>query len=897
LTLLKDYNQISFRSEAIAQEKGNESKVNRKDTRYLSFMPIPALVLIILALYFIIKPSLFYEPSWLLPITNTVFVTVVFLIVAYIATRNYKATGRIQILLLGCGVLAFGIGGVIAGFVRSVPGAGANLNVTIYNTGALIGAVFHFAAAIILLAGISPEVGSKRKEAGLVLSYVGVAIFMALFTMASLRGMIPPFFIQGVGPTALRQWVLGSADILFGFSFLIFMRSYLRNGEIFLFWYSSALALTCVSLTAFLIESAVGSPIGWVGRFSQYLGGIYFLIAVIMVIKSAQVRRTSFDDVLTASLSPVEEKFRALAEHSPDMIERFDREMKHIYVNRAGLRLYGKPAGSIIGKTIEEVGLAGPYVDLLKEGIQRVFETAQSKEVEHSISTENGTRFYQSHCVPEFGVDGAVANVLVVSHDLTERKQAEEALRTTLESIGDGFFACDADWRFVYVNALAERILGIHREEVLGKSHWEVFPLTLGTQLEGEYRRAAAGEIRDFENFYEPWGRWLHNRCFPRKGGGISVYFEDITERKRAEEALRQSEERLNLAEAIKAERQRLYDVLETLPVMICLLTPDYHVAFANRSFREKFGESGGRHCYEYCFERTGPCDFCETYKVLETGKPHHWEITVPDGTSIIDAHDFPFTDLDGSPLILEMDIDITERKQAEEALRKAHDQVQFFASQCLTAQERERKLIAQEIHDSMGASLAATKFKVETALKEMGDDNPQTRVALESVIPIIQETIEEARRIQMSLRPSMLDDIGILATINWVCRQFESTYLNIRIKREIDIEEHEVPDPVKIVIYRVLQEALHNIAKHSKADRVNLLLRKTDGAIELGVQDNGQGFDLGEAQSRIGTGRGLGLDSMRERAGLSGGSFSIESSKGAGTAIKATWPIEQLSA
>ena len=120
---------------------------------------------------------------------------------------------------------------------------------------------------------------------------------------------------------------------------------------------------------------------------------------------------------------------------------------------------------------------------------------------------------------------------------------------------------------------------------------------------------------------------------------------------------------------AVRAERQRLFDVLETLPAMICLLTPDYHVAFANRSFREKFGESGGRHCYEYCYGRTKPCEFCETYKVLETGQPHHWEINNPDG-SVSDAYDFPFTDVDGSPMILEMDIDVTERKQAEEMMR-----------------------------------------------------------------------------------------------------------------------------------------------------------------------------------------------------------------------------------
>jgi len=287
-------------------------------------------------------------------------VTLVCFLVAYIAMRNYKATGRIQILLLGCGVLAFGFGGAVAGWLRSIPGAGANLNVTIYNTAALIGAIFHFVAALILLAGITPEVGTKRKESWLIFGYAGSIVLVALPAVASLKGITPPFFLQGVGPTALRQWILGSADILFAFSFLIFMGSYLKNGEVFLYWYSSALALTAISLTAFFIQHAVGSPIGWTGRFSQYLGCAYFFIAVITAIRSAQVRRTSFDDILTASLSSVEEKFRALAEHSPDMIGLFDREMRHLYVNQAALRLYGKPAGSIIGKTIEEMGLPRP---------------------------------------------------------------------------------------------------------------------------------------------------------------------------------------------------------------------------------------------------------------------------------------------------------------------------------------------------------------------------------------------------------------------------------------------------------------------------------------------------------------------------------------------------------
>ncbi len=131
----------------------------------------------------------------------------------------------------------------------------------------------------------------------------------------------------------------------------------------------------------------------------------------------------------------------------------------------------------------------------------------------------------------------------------------------------------------------------------------------------------------------------------------------DITERKRAEQA-------------VKAERQRLYDVLETLPVYVCLLDADYRMTFANRNFRENFGESRGRRCHDFLFDRTEPCETCETYTVMKTREPHHWYWTGPNGRDY-DIYDFPFTDIDGSFLILEMGIDITERNQAEDALKQ----------------------------------------------------------------------------------------------------------------------------------------------------------------------------------------------------------------------------------
>jgi PAS domain S-box-containing protein len=123
----------------------------------------------------------------------------------------------------------------------------------------------------------------------------------------------------------------------------------------------------------------------------------------------------------------------------------------------------------------------------------------------------------------------------------------------------------------------------------------------------------------------------------------------------------------------VKAEQKRLYDVLEMLPVYVILLSPDYRVPFANRFFRERFGASDGRRCYDYLFSRSEPCENCESYNVMKTGAPHRWEWTGPDNHDY-DIFDFPFTDADGSSNILEVGIDITKRKRAEEALWRLNE-------------------------------------------------------------------------------------------------------------------------------------------------------------------------------------------------------------------------------
>jgi len=235
---------------------------------------------------------------------------------------------------------------------------------------------------------------------------------------------------------------------------------------------------------------------------------------------------------------------------------------------------------------------------------------------------------------------------------------------------------------------------------------------------------------------------------------------------------------------------------------------------------------------------------------------------------------------------------EINERKQTEEALLESERKLRFMSSQLLTTQEEERRRIARELHDSIGQSLAAIKFKVENVLGEMNSDEGGRRVhSLELIIPVVQDAMEEARRIYTGLRPSMLDDLGIIATIGWFCREFQKTYASICIEQQIDIDEEEIPEPLKIVIFRIVQEAFNNIARHSRAELVSLSLGSAEGLIHMEVEDNGTGFDLPSALAKSSHEKGLGIAGMKERAELAGGAFGIESIIGEGTIIRASWP------
>ncbi|MEN6447699.1 MAG: PAS domain-containing protein [Syntrophaceae bacterium] len=234
---------------------------------------------------------------------------------------------------------------------------------------------------------------------------------------------------------------------------------------------------------------------------------------------------------------------------------------------------------------------------------------------------------------------------------------------------------------------------------------------------------------------------------------------------------------------------------------------------------------------------------------------------------------------------------DITESRRSQEKLKRSEKNLRILSSQLMDAKEEERKRISQELHDSVGQYLTSIKFSMENIIGQMERGSSSLSLkSLKDSIPIIQATIEEVRSISMDLRPSTLDDLGILATVSWFCREFHSVYSDITINQNIALQESDVPEHLKIIIFRIIQEALNNVAKHSRADMVDISLFRRDTTIDLTISDNGIGFDVRKALMSEDYSKGLGLASMEERADISGGCFTIDSVPGLGTLIMTTW-------
>jgi signal transduction histidine kinase len=229
------------------------------------------------------------------------------------------------------------------------------------------------------------------------------------------------------------------------------------------------------------------------------------------------------------------------------------------------------------------------------------------------------------------------------------------------------------------------------------------------------------------------------------------------------------------------------------------------------------------------------------------------------------------------------------DKRRSEEALRAAHARLRALSSRMMRIQEEERRGIARELHDEIGQAFTAIKIGLQSLLPEAG--SPRARGRVEECLRVVERALEQVRSLSLDLRPSQLDDLGLVAALRWYLDR-QSRLAGFEIQFSADSPPERFHADVETACFRIVQEALANVLRHAAARRVRIELRRQGEALELAVEDDGRGFDVAAARCRAAHGGSLGLASMEERAALAGGRIEFDSQPGKGTRVRVHLPL-----
>ena len=599
----------------------------------------------------------------------------------------------------------------------------------------------------------------------------------------------------------------------------------------------------------------------------------------------------------TRELRSSEALLREFIKHTPAAIAMLDRDMRYLQVSDRFLTDYHLEGQNLLGKAHYEVF---PNLPERWKGVhERVLAGAIERcDEEPYPGVDGSTEWLQWESLPWRRADGEIGGLILFTQVITERKRAEAALRISEEKFAKAFRASPIgiavtrlkDGTYLEVNQALARVIGCDRSELIGKSTLE---LGLWAHLEERQKLVSDlerhGSCRNREITFsnrqgEPIDTLLSAELIELDGEPcILAVISDITERKRAEEDL-------------KREKEFSEAALDSLPGIFFLMNADDKLLRWNKNFEAVAGYSADeirtltraklvapyhrelraqkiKECFEQG-ETTGELDI-----LAKDGQPRHF---------FFSGRRF---DVEGKPALLATGIDISERKHAETELRASEERLRALSAKVQSAREEEGARIAREIHDELGSALTGLKWDLERVDKELSEANgaaqSQVHERIIMMSSLIEATIDVVRRISSELRPGMLDDLGVVAAIEWQAQQIQKrTGLHYHWDSEVD--NFSLTRERATAVFRIFQEITTNVLRHSAAKNFRVKLRQANGHFVLQVKDDGRGITESEQRNT----RSLGLLGMKERALLVGGDVEITGAPNQGTTVTVRVPL-----
>jgi PAS domain S-box-containing protein len=493
-----------------------------------------------------------------------------------------------------------------------------------------------------------------------------------------------------------------------------------------------------------------------------------------------------------------------------------------------------------------------------------------------------------------------------LERDITERKRAEEALRESeirfrelFDNINSGVAVYEAvengaDFVLKDFNRTGQRIEQKSKQEVLGRRATEMFPGIREMGLLEVFQRVwrtgqpehhPATLYRD-----ERMVGWRENYVYKLPSGEVVTVYDDVTARRNAGEDLRRSETKFRTLYDSTSDAVMLLDLKEFFDCNQAAL------AIFGCATREEF-------CSKHPADVSPPMQPCGTDSLtlanrhiataMEQGS-HHFEWMHKRADT---GETFPADvllsamELDGKRVLQAVVRNITRRKRAEEDLRSSQEQFRALAARIEQVREEERAALARELHDELGQGLTALQIDLawlDGHLRTAGPaDMPALRDKIAVMVPGAERLIETTQAISSTMRPGVLDDLGLVAAIEWLAADFEKR-TGLACIATLPATDIALDLGFAVAVFRIVQEALTNVIRHAKATRVEIRLRATEGELALEVEDDGRGI----TPQQIADPRSLGLFSMRERAAALGGTVDFRSEAGRGTTVSVRMPV-----